>query len=211
MPLFDISLELSPRLPVYPGNPPYELTPVKRIKEGASSNVSRLVLGTHTGTHIDAPLHFLDDGPDAADLALDTLVGPCRVVAVTPLEGRGISVDDLERAGADPPPARLLLRTPNSELWGAARPFTPSFTFLTGKAAEWLAKNGVRLVGIDYLSIEEFRTRGAPAHHALLGAGAIIIEGLNLAGIDAGDYELICLPLRIAGGDGAPARVVLRR
>jgi arylformamidase len=211
MPIFDLTLPLSPRLPVYPDNPPFELSPVKRLDQGASANVSRLVLGTHTGTHVDAPHHFFDGRRTVDDLPLDRLIGPCRVVHVKPAEGRGISVDDLLRAGAEPVPERLLLRTPNSELWGAQEDFTPGFSFLTAAAARWLADARLKLVGIDYLSIEEYRRPGAPAHRALLGEDVVIVEGLNLAAIEPGEYELICLPLPIAGGDGAPARVVLRR
>lgn len=211
MPIFDVSLPLSPRLPVYPDNPPFELSPVKRIARGDSANVSRVVLGTHTGTHVDAPSHFFDGRRTVDRLSLEWLVGPCRVVDVRPTDGRGITADDLRRAGADPIPQRLLLRTPNSGLWGTREDFTPSFSYLTPEAATWLTAGGLKLIGIDYLSIEEFRRPGAPAHRALLGDEVVIVEGLNLAAIEAGEYELICLPLQIAGGDGAPARVVLRR
>lgn len=211
MKILDISLPLSTRLPTWPGNPAFEFQADKRIFAGDSSNVSRLVLGTHSGTHVDAPRHFLDGGVGVDELPLDELVGPCRVVEIDVPEGRRpIGVTEIQRAAGGPPPRRLLLKTPNSRLWTRAD-FTPDFGYLAPDAAEWLVAAGVRLVGIDYLSIEEFRRPGAPTHHALLGAGVVVIEGLNLAEVRPGSYELICLPLRIEGSDGSPARVILRQ
>jgi arylformamidase len=205
--LFDVTLPLTDSLPTYPGDPAFELAAVKRIAEGASSNVSRLTLGTHAGTHVDAPRHFFDDGMDAAELPLDVLIGQARVVAID--AARAIEPSHLA-PGAIGSATRLLLKTRNSTLW-RSRDFRPDFSFLSEQGARRLVAAGVRLVGIDYLSIEEFKKPGAPAHRALLGAGVVIIEGLNLAGVEPGDYELYCLPLRLVGADGAPARVVLRR
>lgn len=211
MKFIDISLPLSPRVPIWPGNAPYELQPVKRLASGGSSNVSRVSLGTHTGTHVDAPRHFFDDGRAVDELPLSLLVGPCGVAEIPIAPGRrSIARDDLERAAGSPPPERLLLKTPNSLLWGTPD-FNPDFVSLSPEAARWLVETGVRLVGIDYLSIEAFRNPGAPTHHILLGAGVIIVEGLNLAVVEPGPYELICLPLGIVGSDGAPARVILRQ
>lgn len=202
---FDVSVPLETGMPAYPGNPDFELHAVKRIAEGGSSNVSRLVLGTHTGTHVDAPRHFFDDGAAVDALPLDVLVGPARVVSTT--HGGGITVEDLAAmAGA----VRVLLKTPNSGLWNS-RGFHRDYAYLTEAAARHLVERGTRLVGIDYLSIEEFKKAGAPAHRVLLSAGTTIVEGLNLAAVEPGEYEMFCLPLRVAGGDGAPARVVLRR
>jgi arylformamidase len=214
MPIIDISLPLSAQLPTWPGNAPFEWTPVKRLASGGSSNVSRLVLGSHSGTHVDAPRHFFDDGEGVGELSLDVLMGPCRVVEVEgdtfPAgQGRGIGLPELRRA-AGSPPERLLLKTRNSTLW-ARDDFSPDFASLTPEAAAWAVAHGVRLVGIDYLSIERFKSPGAPTHHTLLAAAVVVIEGLNLADVAPGAYELICLPLRIPGADGAPARVVLRR
>jgi arylformamidase len=207
---FDISLPLTPQLPTWPGNARYEFQPVKRIASGDSSNVSRVVLGTHSGTHIDAPRHFFDQGRTVDELPLDQLVGPCLVVELELEPGRTpITAGDLQRAVGAGRPERLLLKTPNSGLWGT-RDFTPDFAYLSPEAAEWVVASGIRLVGIDYLSIEEFRRSGAPTHHILLGAEVIIIEGLNLADVSPGAYDLACLPLRLVGSDGAPARVILR-
>lgn len=205
--LIDVSVVLGAGVPTYPGNPEFELQPVKRIAQGGSSNVSRLVLGTHTGTHVDAPRHFFDDRPGVDELPLDLLVGRARVVDL-PHRG-GITADQLAAEGLRED-LRVLLRTPNSRLWNGEA-FHAEYTYLTEDGARYLVDQGVKVVGIDYLSIEQFKKPGAPAHHVLLSNGIVIIEGLNLSDAEPGAYELYCLPLRIAGADGAPARVVLRR
>ena len=205
----DISLPLSPHLPTWPGNTSFQLDPVKRLAKGDSANVSRFVSGTHSGTHVDAPRHFLDDGAGVDELSLEDLIGPCAVVELDVADGSSVSGEELQRAVGTPPASRLLLKTANSKLWRRAE-FTPRFVSLAPDAAEWLVAEGVRVIGIDYLSIETFRRPGAPAHHALLAARIVIIEGLDLADVVPGSYELICLPLRLAGADGSPARVVLR-
>jgi arylformamidase len=211
MEIIDISLPLSPRVPTWPGNAAYAFDPVKRMASGGSSNVSEVRLGTHTGTHVDAPRHFFDDGRSVDELSLAGLIGPCVVAEIPVPSGRSvITATDIQRAAGSPPPERLLLKTPNSALWGTPE-FTPDFAFVGTEAAEWLVAAGVRVVGTDYLSIEEFKKPGAPTHHVLLAAGVVIIEGLNLADVEPGAYELICLPLALVGSDGAPARVILRR
>lgn len=203
----DVSVPLGPGLPAYPGNPEFELQPVKRIAEGGSSNVSRLVMGTHTGTHVDAPRHFFDDGDGIDALPLDLLIGRTRVVEIS--RRGGIGSEELAAAGLRED-LRVLLRTPNSALWNGEG-FHTDYTHLTEAGARYLVDQGVKVVGIDYLSVEQFKKPGAPAHRALLGGGVLIIEGLNLAEAEAGMYEMYCLPLRIAGADGAPARVILKR
>lgn len=203
----DVSVPLAAGIPAYPGNPEFDLQPVKRIANGGSSNVSRLIMGTHTGTHVDAPQHFFDGSAPVDTLALDLLLGRARVVDV-PRRG-GITVEDLAGAGLRED-LRVLLKTPNSALWNGSA-FKQDYTHLTEAAARYLVDQGVKVVGIDYLSIEQFKKAGAPAHRALLSQGVIIIEGLNLSEAEPGMYELYCLPLRIAGADGAPARVVLKR
>ena len=181
---------------------------MKRVAEGGSSNVSRLTLGTHTGTHVDAPRHFFDDKPGVDGLALELLVGRTRVIDL-PHRG-GITEGHLAGAGLRED-LRVLLRTPNSALWNSHEAFHPDYTYLTEGGARFLVDQGVKVVGVDYLSVEQFKKPGAPAHHALLGGGAIVIEGLNLRDVEPGIYDMLCLPLRVVGGDGAPARVVLRR
>jgi arylformamidase len=205
--LLDVTVPLRDSIPTFPGNPAFAFEPIKRIADGGSSNVSRLVMGTHTGTHVDAPKHFLDDGASIDELALNLLIGRARVIEIGK---RGpITADDLAAAGLRED-LRVLLRTPNSALWNSST-FHEDYAHLTDDAARYLVDQGVKLVGIDYLSIEQFKKPGAPAHRTLLSNGVIIIEGLNLAEADAGMYELYCLPLPIVGGDGAPARVILKR
>ncbi len=207
MPLLDVSLRLSPELPCYPGNPAFELQPVKRIARGDSSNVSALKLGTHTGTHVDAPRHFLDDGTGADELPLDVLVGAARVVSFPRIGAVTASqLQDVDLRGV----TRLLIRTDNSAGWAAGSPFNANFVYLADDGARLLVERGIRLVGVDYLSVERFKAPGAPTHHVLLGNGVVVVEGLDLSAAPPGDYELLCLPLKIAGGDGAPARVLLR-
>jgi arylformamidase len=205
--LLDVSVPLREGLPAYPGNPPFELQPLKRIAEGGSSNVSRLMLGTHTGTHVDAPKHFFDDGAGVDGLALNLLIGRARVIDIS--KRGGITAGDLEAAGLRED-LRVLFKTPNSALWNSDT-FHEDYAHLTEAGARYLVDQGVKVVGIDYLSIEQFKKPGAPAHRMLLSNGVIIIEGLNLADAEPGMYEMYCLPLLVAGGDGAPARVVLKR
>jgi len=206
--LLDVSVLLAPGVATYPGNPEFDIQPVHRIAAGDSSNNSRLVMGTHTGTHVDAQKHFIDDRPGVDAMPLDLLIGRARVIDM-PHRG-GITAAHLEGAGLRED-LRVLLRTPNSALWNSKQPFYPDYTHLTGDGAKFLVDQGVKVVGVDYLSVEQFHKPGHPAHHALLGAGVIVIEGLNLSDADPGLYEMYCLPLRIEGADGAPARVVLKR
>jgi arylformamidase len=206
--LLDVSVLLKPGMPVYPGNPEFECDPVHRIADGHSSNHSRLVMGTHTGTHVDAPRHFFDGRPGVDQMPLDLLIGRARVIDL-PHRG-GITEAHLSAAGLRED-LRVLLRTPNSALWNSSDGFHPDYTYVTEGAAQFLVRQGVKVVGVDYLSVEQFKKAGAPAHHVLLGSGVIIIEGLNLSDVEAGQYEMYCLPLRIENGDGAPARVVLKR
>jgi arylformamidase len=205
--LLDVSVPLVAGMPAYPGNPDFELQPVKRIADGGSSNVSRLVLGTHTGTHVDAPRHFIDDGLTVDALSLDLLIGRARVVEIS--KRGGIGVEELAEAGLRED-IRVLLKTSNSALWNDTH-FHQDYTYITEEGARYLVEQGVKVIGVDYLSVEQYKKAGAPAHRALLSQGVVIIEGLNLYEAEPGMYEMYCLPLRVADGDGAPARVILKR
>ncbi|HUM91088.1 MAG TPA: cyclase family protein [Candidatus Competibacter sp.] len=205
----DISLTISPNLPHWPGSPLTEITRRRDMGQGDAVNDSVLRCGVHTGTHVDAPLHFLADGADVTQLALDALIGPVVVVALPDVGA--VTANDLESLNLPTGTSRLLLRTRNSEGWRRGeRDFRTDFVALTVDAARWIAARGLRLIGVDYLSVQIFR--GDPQTHiALLQAGIVIVEGLNLAEVAPGSYELICLPLKLAGAEGAPARAVLKR
>jgi arylformamidase len=206
MKLIDVSVPLDPALPTYPGNTPFTLEALKRLARGDTSNVSTLHMSAHAGTHVDAPRHFFDDAPGAEALPLEMLVGRARVVDIR--ARKGITPDDF--SGVDlSEDVRVLLRTHNSFMWGSPD-FRKDYAGLTEAGAKFLVERGVKVVGVDYLSVEVFKTPGAPAHHVLLGGGVIVIEGLNLRDVEPGTYDMLCLPLRIVGADGAPARVVLR-
>jgi len=202
-----VTVPLDSALPTYPGNTPFTLEPVKRMATGGSSNVSTLHLSAHSGTHVDAPRHFFDDRPGTESLPLDVLMGPARVIELEAAHG----IDAAELGAFDlSGDVRILFKTPNSRLWGSST-FVPGYVGVTETGARHLVEHGIKLVGVDYLSVEAFKTPGAPAHHVLLGAGTVVVEGLNLSGVPPGHYDLICLPLNIVDADGAPARVVLRQ
>jgi arylformamidase len=206
MKLIDVSVPIDAALPNYPGNTPFSLEAVKRIAQGASSNVSTLHMSAHTGTHVDAPRHFFDSGPGTEALPLEMLCGRTRVVEVT--TRKSIDADDLSAIDLAED-VRVLVKSCNSRLWGSPT-FHPDYVGLTESGARYLVEHGIKVIGVDYLSVEEFKKSGAPAHHILLGAGTIVIEGLNLRDVEPGIYDMMCLPLKVVGSDGAPARVVLR-
>lgn len=209
MKVHDVSLTLRPGMPTWPNEDGPTVAPLKRIARGDSSNVSTISLGSHTGTHVDPPIHFLEGGATVDRLPVDALVGPCRVIAYDGDEH--IAASWLERAGIPAGTERLLFRTRNSAHWPAGDPFDQGFIALDRSAAEWCVARKVRLVGVDYLSVEPFGSGkiGHPVHTALLGAGIVVIEGLDLSAVSAGEYLLACGALKIEGGDGAPARVFL--
>ncbi len=207
MKIYDLSVPISPDMPTYPGDPAVSIEPVLQIAKGDNANVSRLSMGDHTGTHVDPPVHFIPGGVTVDHLDLNTLFGTVRVVDLTQVTGE-ITAQDLENARVPPPDPRLLLKTRNSSYWGQ-REFQKDFVGIASDAAQWLVDHGVRLVGIDYLSVEPFHAAEPKTHRTLLGAGVIIVEGLNLVQVPPGDYTLVCLPLKIKNGDGAPARAIL--
>jgi arylformamidase len=207
MKLIDVTVPLDVRLPTYPGNTPFTLEANKRLARGDSSNVSTLHLSAHAGTHVDAPRHYFDDGPGAEALPLEMLLGRTRVVEIRSQLGIGAEeLVDLDLSGE----LRVLFKTVNSRFWESPD-FRHDYVGVTPSGAERLIAGGIKVVGVDYLSVEQFKTPGAPAHRVLLGAGAVVIEGLDLREVEPGIYDMLCLPLRIVGADGAPARVLLRR
>lgn len=197
MEIFDVSVPVRPGMVTYPGDPTVTLERVSAIADGAVANISRLAFGVHTGTHVDAPIHFIDGAPGTDQLPLDALVGPARVIEAVRLDGNSLAGAELAE--------RVLFKTSNSELWSRDE-FAHDFVSLTEDGARLLVDRGVRVVGIDYLSIGD-----EGAHHVLLEAGVVAIEGLDLRGVDPGDYQLVCAPLKLVGSDGAPARVFLIR
>lgn len=208
MPIYDITVPIRSGMPIYEGDPAIEIQAWSALAKGDSANVSFLHFGAHTGTHVDAPAHFIEGTRKIDALSLEALIGPARVIRV-PDDVVEIGPDfiagcDLDRV------ERVLFHTGNSSFWSEG--FRKDFTHLLPEAAEILVDRGVKLVGTDYLSIEKFHSGHHRTHLALLSNNVVIVEGLNLSDIAPGDYELICLPLRIAegAGDGAPARAVLR-
>ncbi len=199
--ILDISVAIRPGMVTYPGDPTVRLERISALANGAAANISRLDFGVHTGTHVDAPAHFIDGAPAAETLPLQVLVGPARVVDATRVTGRldGEALAQIELA------ERVLFKTCNSMLWEQDS-FVDDFVSLTGGGAKALIERGVRLVGIDYLSLGD-----EDAHRALLGAGIVAVEGLDLRDVDPGEYQLVCAPLKLVGSDGAPARAFLIR
>jgi arylformamidase len=208
MKIYDISLPISPTMPVWPGDPAVVLEKVSSMDIGAHDNVSRLACSVHTGTHVDAPHHFLNDHRTVESLALDILVGPAQVIQI-PQDVKVVNAEVLKKAALPVGTERLLLKTSNSLLWERSEnTFFTGFVGISTDGADWLVRYGIKLVGIDYLSVAPYH-QSIPTHRALLTAGIIIVEGLDLSAINPGNYSLYCLPLKLVGSDGAPARVIL--
>lgn len=208
MKIYDITVPIHSTMPVYEGDPGVRIDAWSAFAKGDSSNVSMLNFGAHTGTHVDAPAHFIEGARKIAELPMEVLIGPARVIRV-PDEVNEITPAFLEHcdlSGIE----RLIFHTRNSGFWHEG--FRKDFTHLLPEAAQNLVDRKVKLVGTDYLSIEKFHSGHHRTHLTLLSNNVVIVEGLNLSDVPDGDYELICLPLKIAegSGDGAPARAVLR-
>ena len=211
VPIYDISVPISNELPTWPGDPSVQLTVWRSLSSGDSANVSMLNFGAHTGTHVDAPAHFIEGAAPVESLPLDVLIGEALVLEV-PDDMHAIN-EEFVIANCPPGTTRVLFKTRNSAFWSESEPvFHTDFTYLELNAAQRLVEQGIKLVGIDYLSIEKYHSPKNETHLALLSYGVVILEGLNLTDVPPGKYELICLPLRLRSskGDGAPARVVLR-
>lgn len=212
MEYIDISVSIRPGLPVWAGDSPVSIRREASIAAGDRVNITHLEMDAHTGTHVDAPLHFIDGRRGVDQLDLDALIGPVWVAGFDAT--CEITAADLEKAGIPAETQRLLLKTPNSRLWRESpSEFTSDFTGISVDGAGWLVERGIRLVGIDYLGVErcESVSRGAPVHLALLDAEVILLEGLDLSAVQPGAYRLICLPVKIEGADGSPCRAVLAK
>ncbi|HEY4306162.1 MAG TPA: cyclase family protein [Gemmatimonadaceae bacterium] len=203
---YDISVPLVNEGLVYPGNPAISITPQQEVSKGASANVSMLSFGSHTGTHVDAPKHFFDNGAGVDALPLEVLMGPCVLICVDD-DVMSVGEEQLRRHELKSH-TRILIKTRNSS-YIREREFHKDYTYLAPDGASYLANLGVRLVGVDYLSVEQFHSGHHKTHRTLLEKGIVIVEGLDLSGPPMGPYELRVLPLRLAGLDGAPARAVL--
>lgn len=210
MKIYDVTVAISETVPIYEGDPKVKIDAFVSIANGSAANVSNVCFGAHTGTHVDAPNHFIDGTRTVDDLDVEKLIGPCLVVEV-PADVIAIEPEHLPvLQDID----RIVFKTRNSAFWNTPEDgFRTDFTYITHATAKTLADNGIKLVGIDYLSIEAPGAEGHPVHITLLEKEIVILEGLDLREIAAGDYELICLPLKYVGGtgDGAPARTVLRQ
>ena len=210
MRIYDVSVPINEATPVYEGDPNVKIETATAIENGDAANVSRLCCGVHTATHVDAPAHFVEGARKVNELSLEVLIGAARVIEIDE-NADAISAEHLSEInwqGVE----RVLFKTKNSAFWNDfGQGFRKDFAYIEPEAARVLIDLGIKLVGIDYLSVEKFDSEDFSTHLILLGNEVVIIEGLDLREVSAGDYELICLPLKIAGGkgDGAPARTVL--
>jgi arylformamidase len=207
MRIYDITLTLSDEIPTWPGDPKFSMERFDKIEAGDNTNTTRFEMSAHTGTHVDAPYHFINHGKGVDQLSLKVLTGRVYVLHLPNIDV--VTAADLEKADIPPRTRRLLIRTRNSEYWAkGVREFQTDFVGLTADAADYLVKRGVKLVGVDYLSVAPYK-QSRPTHEILLRANVIIVEGLNLAEVAQGRYMLYCLPLKLKGADGAPARAIL--
>jgi len=209
MKIYDITVPISDHVPIYRGDPSASIEAVRQISDGAHATISKMCFGVHTGTHVDAPNHFIDGRRRVDQLDLDKLIGPCRVIAV---DGAAEAVLP-EHLGNLNGVERVLFKTRNSAFWNEQeKGFRADFTYISPEAARLLVEKKIKLAGIDYLSVEKFGSDDFATHITLLDAEVVIVEGVDLREVPTGDYELICLPLKYigGGGDGAPARTILR-
>lgn len=209
MKIYDISVPISDSVPIYEGDPKAKIDLCKAIANGDGVNVSQMCFGVHTATHVDAPNHFIEGTRRVDQLDLDKLVGDCRVIGVDD-DVRAIGPEHLRGLGNA---RRVLFKTRNSAFWNEPdKGFRTDFTYISPEAAKVLAESGIKLVGIDYLSVEKFGSKDFATHITLLEREVVILEGIDLREVAPGDYELICLPLKYIGGagDGSPARTILR-
>jgi arylformamidase len=205
--IYDVTVPISNALPVWPGDPPVQLSRKSHASRDKTHTVrlTAIEMGSHTGTHMDAPFHVIDDGKRLSDFPLDTLIGKVTVFEMPSARSIGrAQLEGFDWTGVE----RVLLKTENSKHWNDGK-FYEEFVYLEPDGAEFLVERGVRLVGIDYLSIDKFRSESHPSHFVLLKKNILIIEGLNLNAVPQGIYSIFALPLNLQDADGAPTRVVL--
>ena len=208
MRIHDVSLTISPDLVVWPGDPSIHLERAKKIEEGANANSSIINMSVHSGTHVDAPFHFLPGGKGIEQLDLDVLIGPAIVYDLSD-RTNVIDAQTLQNLKIAKGTRRVLFKTRNSRYWAdGTKEFHPDFVGVDLDGANYLVEFGIKLIGMDYLSVSPYK-KSRPTHEALLNKEIIIVEGLNLSEINPGPYQLYCFPLKLKGSDGAPARVVL--
>jgi arylformamidase len=205
--LYDISVDIQIGMPTYPGDAKFKSRKLKSVEQDGYE-IHRLSLGNHTGTHVDAPAHFIQNGATITELPLDILNGRTRVVEIQNKEKVGLTEVQNLKLDND---FRILFKTRNSSLWKTRKHFQKNYVYLTLDAAKYLAETDIKLIGFDYLSLEKFGDSAHPVHRYLLGNQVIILEGLNLLEVEEGEYDMCCLPLKLAGMDAAPARVILRK
>ncbi len=203
----DVSVPLRSGMVHWPGDPPVATSRALDMDHGAACTVTQLAMGAHIGTHMDAPIHYIPGGAGIDAVPLAAIIGPSRVLAIS--DPTAITVTELQPHQLTRG-ERILFKTRNSARSWIDAPFSEDFVYIAHEAAQYLARAGVQTVGVDYLSVGGYHIDGPETHRALLGAGIWIIEGLDLSATAPGAYDLICLPLRIMGADGAPARAVLR-
>ena len=207
MQIYDISLTIEPGMTIWPGDPEVNLERVATIGKNSSANISKLSMGVHAGTHVDAPIHFIPSGTGVDQLPLKILTG--RVYVLEMLKSNLITVDELKKADIPPRTRRLIIKTRNSQIWSSNnRGFQEEFVGIDAEGAQFLVDHGVKLIGLDYLSIAPYK-QGKLPHEIFLKSGVVIVEGLNLSKVSQGRYSLYCLPLKLLNADGAPARAIL--
>ncbi len=209
MKIYDVTVPISSETPIYQGDPPAKIDLCKSIARGDAANVSQICVGVHTASHVDAPNHFIEGGKRVHEIPLESLIGNCRVLELSD----EITSIEPEHLGDLANVERILFKTRNSHFWNTPEDgFRTDFTYISPGAARVLAGSGLKLVGIDYLSVEKFGSEDFATHITLLEKNIVIVEGLDLREVPAGDYEITCLPLKYigGGGDGSPARTILR-
>ena len=203
----DITVTMHNGMAFWPDNPPFEIKRWLDMSKGDTCNVSQISMGVHTGTHMDAPLHFFPDGADISQVPLEAVIGPARVIEIHDSESIKPAELEAHHIGQG---ERILFKTVNSARYWQVPTFVKDFVYISQEAAHYLAQKAIQTVGVDYLSVGGFYKDGTETHQALLGAHIWIIEGLDLSAVAPGNYELLCLPLKIAGSEGASARALLR-